>query len=128
MAIRRPGPARWLWYAAGGRLPERHREWVLHDVTSKRYLWRHAARSTVLIAPLAAVWLLLPGPLALRLVLSLMAVLVGYFYALAYADENCEHRAAKHGYAHGTAAATRKAARDEADADVHARYRARYRS
>ncbi|WP_019808008.1 DUF5313 family protein [Saccharomonospora halophila] len=126
--VRRPGPVRWVWYAAGGRLPERYREWVLHDVTARHYLWRHAARTVVLLGPLVSVWLLLPGPLWLRLVLCLMAALVGGFYSLAYADENCENRVARHGFAHGTAAATRKAARAERDAALHERYRARYRS
>ena len=30
----RPAPHRWLWYAIGGRLPERHRGWVLFDSTT----------------------------------------------------------------------------------------------
>ncbi|ACU97813.1 DUF5313 family protein [Saccharomonospora viridis] len=127
MARRRPNPIQWLWYAAGGALPAEYREWVLHDVTSKHYLWRHAARSTVLVAPLAAVWLLLPGPLVLRLMLCLLAVLVGYFYSFAYADENCEHRIAKHGYEYGTARAIREAARAETDSEMRDRYNALYR-
>ncbi|WP_298182020.1 DUF5313 family protein [Saccharomonospora sp.] len=127
MARRRPNPIQWLWYAAGGALPDEYREWVLHDVTSKHYLWRHAARSTVLVGPLAAVWLLLPGPLVLRLMLCLLAVLVGYFYSFAYADENCEHRIAKHGYPYGTARQIRAAARAETDAAMRERYNTLYR-
>ncbi|OQO92166.1 hypothetical protein B1813_07885 [Saccharomonospora piscinae] len=128
MARRRPNPIQWLWYAAGGRLPSEFRQWVLHDVSSRWYLWRHAGRSTVLVGPLTVVWLLLPGPLWLRLLLCLMAALVGYFYSFAYADEACEHRVVKHGFPHGTARATRQAARAEAEADVRARYVARYRA
>ncbi|EHR61200.1 DUF5313 family protein [Saccharomonospora cyanea] len=125
--VLRPGPHRWLWYALGGRLPEAHREWVLHDVTSKTWLWRHGLRTTFLIGPLSAVWLLLPGPLGLRLSLVLLALLVGYFYSFAFAEENAEHRLTKHGYDYGTGKRIRAAAKAEAEADVRERYLARYR-
>lgn len=123
----RPNPPQWLWYAVGGRLPAEKREWVLHDVTSRTWVWRHAARSALLIVPLSAVWLLLPGPLWLRLCLVLMAVLVGLFYSMAYMEESAEHRLAKHGYAYGTGRQTRAAAADEREAEARERYIARYR-
>ncbi|EHK87631.1 DUF5313 family protein [Saccharomonospora azurea] len=125
--LRRPSPHLWLWYALGGRLPDRYREWVLHDVTSKTWLWRHGARTTFLVGPLSALWLLLPGPLWLRLCLVLLAVLVGYFYSFAFAEENVEHRLTKHGYSYGAGRRLRAAARAEAEADVRERYLARYR-
>ncbi|WP_158880613.1 DUF5313 family protein [Amycolatopsis anabasis] len=127
MARQRPNPVRWLWYAIGGRLPEKHRTWVLHDITAKTWLLRHAARSTVLIAPLVSVWLLLPGPLGLRLALMLMAALVGYFYSFAYVEESCEHRLAKHGYPRGTGKSVRAEANETTEAEARARYIARYR-
>ncbi|MDQ0381592.1 DUF5313 family protein [Amycolatopsis thermophila] len=124
---RRPNPLRWLWYAIGGRLPERHRTWVLHDVTARTWLWRHAARAAVLLLPLMLVWLLLPGPLTLRLSLVLMAGLVGFFYSLVYAEESGENRLRKHGYPYGTGRQVRRAAKDEAERAVKERYIARYR-
>jgi Family of unknown function (DUF5313) len=30
----RPDPLHWLWYALGGGLPPRYRDWVLHDATA----------------------------------------------------------------------------------------------
>lgn len=123
----RPDPARWLWYAMGGRLPERYRTWVLHDITTGTWRWRHLARSTVLIAPLSAVWLLMPGTLGLRLSLVLMAVLVAYFYSFAYMEESAEHRLTKNGYPSGTGQETRDAATAEAESEIRARYIARYR-
>ncbi|MBN6041900.1 DUF5313 family protein [Amycolatopsis sp. 195334CR] len=123
----RPNPVLWLWYALGGRLPDRHREWVLHDVTAKTWILRHGARSTVLILPLVSVWLLLPGPLGLRLSLVLMAALVGYFYSFAYVEESGEHRLAKHGYPRGTGRQLRAEAKEAAEAEVTRRYLARYR-
>ncbi|MFC4004709.1 DUF5313 family protein [Prauserella oleivorans] len=128
MASTRPNPIQWLWYSVGGRLPERLAPWVLRDATSRAWRWRLAARSSVVVLPLAAVWLLLPGPIGLRLALSLMALLVGYFYSQAYGDESVELRVAKHGYEYGVARAMRRAAEDEADAEARARYNARYRS
>ena len=40
----RPDPIRWLWYALGGRLGPRYREWVLHDATCRTWRLRHFAR------------------------------------------------------------------------------------
>ncbi|MGH3518215.1 MAG: DUF5313 family protein [Haloechinothrix sp.] len=127
MGLNRPNPARWLWYALGGRLPEAHREWVLHDVTTGTWIWRHAARSTVVIAPLASVWLLLPGPLGLRLALVVLATIVAYFYSMAYTEHSCELRLVKHGYPAGTGSRLRARANDEKEAEARARYLARYR-
>ncbi|EID56578.1 DUF5313 family protein [Saccharomonospora xinjiangensis] len=125
---RRPGPHRWLWYALGGRLPETYRDWVLLDLTGKSWLWRHCLRTTFLVGPLSAAWLLLPGPLGLRLSLVLLAALVGYFYSFAFAEENAEHRLTKHGYEYGTGKRIRAEAKAEAEADIRERYLARYRS
>jgi hypothetical protein len=118
---------RWIWYALGGRLPERYREWVLHDTTSRTWIWRHAARSTVLLAPLMLVWLLLPGPLGLRLALVLMAGLVGYFYSFVYMEEAAENRLTKQGYPRGTGKRIRAEAHADADQAELERYIAQYR-
>lgn len=128
MRRQRPNPAQWLWYAVGGRLPEACREWVLHDVTAKTWMLRHAARATVLIAPLVAVWLFVPAPIGLRLALVLMGAAVGYFYSFAYAEESCEHRLAKHGFPRGTAKQLRAQANEAAEAEARERYIARYRN
>lgn len=124
----RPNPAQWVWYALGGHLPARCRDWVLHDTTSKSWVWRHAARSTVLVGPLMLVWLLLPGPLLLRLALVLMAGLVGYFYSFVYMEEAAENRLAKHGYPRGTGKRVRAEAHAEEDEADRQRYIAMYRT
>lgn len=127
MTVARPNPARWVWYALGGRLPPRYREWVLHDVTARTWIWRHAARSFVLLLPLCTVWLLLPGPLWIRGLLVVMAVVVGYFYSFAYIEESGEHRLVKHGYPRGTGKEVRAQARAERDEEIRQRYIAMYR-
>jgi hypothetical protein len=124
---KRPNPAQWVWYALGGRLPSAYREWVLHDMTASTWLWRHAARSSVLLAPLCVVWLLLPGALWIRLAMVMLAVIVGFFYSFVYSEESAEHRLSKHGYAYGTGKQIRAAARAEAEAEIRQRYIARYR-
>ena len=126
-AKRRPNPARWVWYALGGRLPDRYREWVLHDTTSHTWVWRHATRSTVLVGPLMLVWLVLPAPIGLRLALVLMAGLVGYFYSFVYMEEAAENRLAKHGYPRGTGKRLRAEAHAEANQAALDAYIAHYR-
>jgi len=68
----RPAPHRWLGYAFGGRLPARHRGWVLHDTTTSTWWLRHLARTGVQLAvPIALVVVLLPAPWVLRLACAL---------------------------------------------------------
>lgn len=124
----RPGPIRWLRYSVGGRLPAELAPWVLKDATSRAWRWRLAARNFVYLLPLASVWLLLPGPLGLRLSLSLMALVVGVFYSQAYGDESVELRVAKHGFAYGQARAIRRERAIAADAANREVYEAIYRS
>ncbi|KMS84141.1 DUF5313 family protein [Prauserella rugosa] len=124
----RPNPLQWLRYSVGGRLPQHLAPWVLKDATARGWRWRLAARNCVYVLPLASVWLLLPGPLGLRLSLSLMAILVGVFYSQAYGDESVELRVAKHGFEYGQARAIRQEKEKEADAQAWADYEAIYRS
>jgi len=71
-ALHRPGPLPWIWYCLGGSLPERHRAWVLHDVTCRTWLVRHFARTLFVIVPLFATYMLLmPTSLAVRLLTGL---------------------------------------------------------
>jgi UPF0716 family protein affecting phage T7 exclusion len=126
--MQRPNPVQWLWYAVGGRLPERLAPWVLHDVTARTWVWRHAARGIVVLVPIAAACLALPGPLALRLAMVLLVAIVGVYFSLSYVDESCELRAVKHGYEHGIARATREARDETAKAEAQARYDAQFRT
>jgi hypothetical protein len=80
-----------------------------------------------MLAPLILVWLLLPGPLLLRVALCVMAALVGYFYSLVYAEESGDSRLVKNGFPPGTAKRVREEAREAADAPARERYLAMYR-
>ena len=126
MAIR-PNPLQWLWYAVGGRLPVPLREWVLRDVTARTWVWRHVARMSVLVAPLALACLLVPGPLGLRAAMALLLVVVGAYFSLSYVEESSDMRAVKHGHAPGRAKAIRDARKEAAEAGIRARYAESYR-
>ncbi|MDT7667156.1 MAG: hypothetical protein QOD04_6712 [Pseudonocardiales bacterium] len=126
---RRPGPARWLWYAVGGGLPPRYREWVFQDATRDGWRPRQFVRSFVQMVPVAVpVLLLVPGPLWIRLAAILLGWLVGLQYALYFLDESVERRVLKAGYPVGAAQAARNALHADERAAAAARYAARYRS
>src|ERR1700742_3409958 len=118
----RPNPLQWLWYAVGGRLPVSLHDWVLRDVSARTWVWRHVARMSVLVAPLAVLCLLVPGPLGLRAAMALLLVIVGAYFSLSYVEESCDMRAVKHGHAPGAAKALRGARHEAVEARIQARY------
>ena len=104
----RPAPHRWLWYALGGRLPARHRGWVLFDTTTGTWGLRHVARMLVQMSiPIALLLVFLPAPFGLRAAVAGGGVFLGLIYSLAYMPETTENRVVKAGYPAGTAQAVR---------------------
>jgi hypothetical protein len=104
----RPAPHRWVWYALGGRLPERNRGWVLHDTTTGTWWLRHIARMLVQLAvPVGLVVALLPAPWPLRLAAAGGGIFLALIFSLAYMSETTENRVVKAGYPAGTAQAGR---------------------
>lgn len=129
MAVRRPDPARWLWYASGGRLPERFAPWVLHDTTCRTWVLRHVIRAVVQIAPIViAIIVFVPGPIWLRVMCALGGTIMGLIFSISYAHETAEHRLVKAGYPPGTGPATRAERTADKDAAAAERYAARYRN
>ena len=107
-AIPRPPPHWWIWYAFGGRLPDRYRGWVLHDTTTGTWALRHVARALVQLAiPIALVLLLVPGAVWIRAMAALGGLLLGMFFSVAYMPETTENRVVRAGYPAGTAQAGR---------------------
>jgi hypothetical protein len=131
----RPAPHRWIWYAFGGQLPERHRGWVLHDTTVPTWWLRHIVRMLVQLAvPIALIMVFLPAPWGLRAACAGAGLALGLFYSLAYMPESTENRVVKAGYPAGTATAQRERAgllRDQRESErrraAAARRAARYR-
>ncbi len=106
--IVRPAPHRWLWYALGGKLPRRHRGWVLHDTTTDTWWLRHIARSFVQLSiPIALVMAFLPAGWGLRAAAALGGVFLALIYSICYMAETTENRVVKAGFPAGTAAVHR---------------------
>jgi fatty acid desaturase len=99
----RPGPLRWIWYAFGGALGPRHRQWVLHDLTCRTRWERQLGRAVVQVVPLAAVVLLALGFGWIAWVGVGCGLVLALIYSAAYFDQVADHRLIKHGYPPGTA-------------------------
>ncbi|GAB2864459.1 DUF5313 family protein [Lentzea nigeriaca] len=123
----RPNPLQWLWYAVGGRLPQRCNRWVLHDVTCRAWAVRHFVRGLVQMSPLALL-LLLPGPLLVRVLSILLGLMVGYFYSMTYMWHTTEERLVKQGYERGLGEQTRQARYAEQHARAKEAYDRIYRN
>ncbi|HEX3781647.1 MAG TPA: DUF5313 family protein [Pseudonocardiaceae bacterium] len=132
MAIRRPNPLLWVYYSYGGRLPDRYRDWVLHDGTCRTWLLRVFARGFVQVLPVAVVllaaFLVFGGswPLAVgAVVLGLLGMLR---FVLTYSVESVNGRLTRYGFPPGYGTAMRKQRYRAEHADEARRYRARWRS
>ena len=126
--MERPGPLRWLLYALGFRLPAQHREWVLHDVTTRTWVLRHLVRTAVQLAPVAVLlYLLMPGSPAVRGGAVLGGLMLGFFYSVAFMYETAENRAMKAGYPRGTAREIRDRRTSTVRDDEARKYAERYR-
>ncbi|MGK4597276.1 DUF5313 family protein [Amycolatopsis sp. w19] len=110
----RPGPIQWVQYVYGRRLPERYREWVLYDATSRTWLLRFALRICFEALPwLAIAFVLLvtltPIPVPAVLGALMLSLFLGLFFTMTSADELAEVRLGKHGFPRGTGKAVRSA-------------------
>ncbi len=101
-AVQRPDPLHWLWFAFGGRLPGRYRDWVMYDATARHWRLRYAVRLVVrtlpfLVAGYVVLNLLPVGqwPIFLALGGALLFVL---FTLVGSAEEMTEARLAQHGF------------------------------
>lgn len=92
-----PGPWRWLRFAIGFRLPPENQEWVRHELTDAGWRARAAVRQLVILAPIAAVFLALPGGWGVRVAIAALIVFGGMFIALAYGDSLRASRLRQHG-------------------------------
>ena len=113
MAIQRPNPLRWIGYAYGMRLPDRYREWVLHDATTRTWLLRYLARILVktlpwLVAGFFLLVLLTPLPAGQAILAMCLALALSLYFTLTSADELTETRLVKHGYPPNTGKQIRK--------------------
>lgn len=92
-----PGPARWVAYAFGARLPVQYGSWVLHDLTARTWFLRQLARTCVQCVPVALL-ALLPGPGWLRAALPLFVLVASLFMAALFSPMIREKRLYQHGF------------------------------
>ncbi len=112
----------------GGRLPLRHSQWVLHDVTTRWWRLRSLFRSLVQILPVAVlIYVFLPFEPWVRAMAIVGGAWVGLVYALAYLDEAAESRALKAGFMRGIAQSVRNERLAARNGPAAARYAERYR-
>jgi hypothetical protein len=124
-----PGPLQWLWYAFGGGLAPRYRDWVLHDATAPTWWLRQLVRSMVQALPVAVVVaLLIPGSPGIKLMAAAGGMAVAAFYVLGFVDEAVERRVVKAGFPYGYAKEMREQARSPVRAAEAQLYEKRYRS
>lgn len=124
--LQRPTMAWWLWYALGGALPDRYRTWVLHDVTARTWVLRHAARSMVqLVVPVALLAAFLPVSGGIRVLTAFGAGLPALQVMLIMTSHVCEGRLVKAGYPAELGAEIRTARSNAAQRDHAQRYAAK---
>ena len=125
---RRPGPLRWIWYAFGGSLGPRYREWVLRDLTCRTRWGRQLIRGVVQMLPLAVGFLLVVGFEWISDVGVVCGLVLGLIYSAAYFDQSADHRVVKHGYPSDTIRQILRERDSAKHADRILRYMQNYRS
>jgi hypothetical protein len=130
--VRRPNPFQWLWYTFGGRLSQRYREWVLHDVTCRTWFLRHLIRAVVLVMPMLVLMYLvfgvfLDGPGYIVWMSLSLGLIVGVYYALSYAPESADARLDRYGFPAGHATEVRRAAHEDRNREATVRYQQQWR-
>lgn len=132
MTSRRPHPGWWVYFQFGGRLPDRYRDWVLHDATCRTWLLRVLVRGLVQATPfLVAFYLalgLLGGAWGIAAAAVLLGVLVGARIVLTSAADSVDARLRRYGFPPGHGSAVRRRGDETAAADAAARYAARWRN
>lgn len=127
MSVKRPGPAWWLHYQFGGRLPGRYRDWVLHDATCRTWVLRVLVRGLIQIAPLGAVLFVALGVLGGAWPIAAGALLLGLLVVarivLTNSVDSVNSRLVHYGFPPGHGSAVRR----QRDADAAERYKAVWR-
>lgn len=126
MAGLRPNIFQWLWYAVGGRLPMRYRQWALADAVSRTWLLRFAVKALVRLAPFVVgagivLWLA-DAHVGLAVASVTLGLIVGIYYSMSYAPERVDQQLTSYGYPSGTA----ERMRQERNADKNEAQRERY--
>lgn len=91
-----PSPGQKLRYAAGGRLPAEHHDWVRHDLRDTGWQLRAVLRTLLQALPFALLLALLPGPSYVHWMLPLFVLASAAFVAGAYGEDLRDRRLRQH--------------------------------
>jgi len=91
-----PGLGRQALFALGGRLPERNREWVRHELTDAGWRGRLVTRHLIMMLPLCAVLALLPGAPWIRIAVPALFLICSVGIVAMYADDIRVSRLRRH--------------------------------
>jgi len=97
-----PGPAGWLRFAVGFRLPPRNVHWVRHELTDPGWRWRTVLRHLVVIIPVCAVLVVLlaiflPTPPWVSAMMVALILSGSVLTVAVYADDIRAARLRQHG-------------------------------
>lgn len=97
-----PGPLRWLWFAAGFRLPPDYADWVRHELTDAGWRFRMVLRNLAIIVPISLVVIVvlfsvLPAPIWLAVMMLILILAGSVFVTAAYAGDLRVSRMRQHG-------------------------------
>jgi len=92
-----PGAGGKVRFALGGRLPERNREWVRHELTDAGWRSRLTIRHLIVMLPLCAVLALLPGAVWIRIAVPGLFLICSVGIVAMYADDIRVSRLRRHG-------------------------------
>jgi hypothetical protein len=88
----------WVYYLVGGTLPPTYSAWVSHDLTAPGWRRRQAARTGLLLLPVACVFALLPGPVAIRMTIVVFIAVTALGLGFGAAGYFRNRRLLQHGF------------------------------
>jgi hypothetical protein len=92
-----PGLGGQVLFSLGGRLPERNREWVRHELTDVGWRGRLIGRHLIVTVPICVAFALLPGPLWIRIMVAGFFLLCTVGVVALYASDIRVSRLRRHG-------------------------------
>jgi len=88
---------RQVLFALGGRLPDRNREWVRHELTDAGWRGRLIVRHLIVTLPFTAALALLPGAVWIRIAVPALFLICSVGIVALYAAEIRVSRLRRHG-------------------------------
>ena len=132
MSVKRPNAVLCVWYAVGGKLPDRYREWVLHDATVPSWLIRHVVRRLTFMLPILVLLfvffvVILGYDTTIVLLALALGIYAGVYYSLIFSTHSVDSRVTRHGYPDEYASQVRKALKEAEHQARTNRFESRWR-